>query len=494
MKERILYIVLTLILTVSCTNRPVGKDSGITPDIYPDFTDITVPSNIAPLNFLIEDKADKYLTLFEAGNRRIQIRGRKVCIPIRKWRSLTVQGDIKITVYEKKNSGWVIMKPFHVNVAQEIDPYITYRLIPPSFQTYDRLSINQRNLTDFNEKVIYANSMASANASDQCMNCHSFRNWHTDNLQFHVRLYKGGTVIYTNGKLHKFNLKTDSTISAAVYPSWHPTHDYIAYSNNQTFQNIHTNHPERMNAFDEESDLILYDINKNSVSIIENDPTEFECHPVWSPDGKTLFYVSAHIDNPEYFRSRGGAAVGNKTLKYSLYSKKFNPDNKTWSESELYFDAASVDSSVTWPRISPDGTKLLACMSTHGVFPPYQHAADLVLFDLENGTHRYLQEINSDDAESYHSWSSSGRWIVFSSRREDGTFTRLYLSYLGQDGRFTKPFILPQKDPEFSRKFVYSFNIPEFSVDPIKLSPRKLASFINSTDAESVSFEQKRGQ
>ena len=100
MKERILYIVLTLILTVSCTNRPVGKDSGITPDIYPDFTDITVPSNIAPLNFLIEDKADKYLTLFEAGNRRIQIRGRKVCIPIRKWRSLTVQGDIKITVYQ----------------------------------------------------------------------------------------------------------------------------------------------------------------------------------------------------------------------------------------------------------------------------------------------------------------------------------------------------------------------------------------------------------
>ena len=448
---------LSLLLIIAC-KQPQGAVMNTAPSIYPDFSDITIPSNIAPLNFLIEDSASKYLTLFEAGNVQVKVRGKKVCVPLGKWRNLTTQRDIKVTVYEKKDKKWVCMQPFRINVAQEIDSYITYRIIPPSFQYYNRLSINQRNITNFKEKVIYANSMAATDASDQCINCHNFRNWHTDEMQFHIRLYQGGTVMYRNGKLSKINHKTDSTISAAVYPSWHPSYDYIAYSTNQTFQNIHTNHTDRMEAFDEESDLILYDIDNNSVSIIENDPSEMECHPCWTPDGKTLYYVSAYIGDPELFKMDGGAATDNKRVKYNLYYKKFDPTNKTWGAKQLVYNASVVDSSITWPRISPDGTKLIACISSHGVFPPYQSESDLIMFDLEKGTHRYLDEANSDKAESYHSWSSNGKWIVISSRREDGIYTRLYLSHMNEDGSFTKPFLLPQKDPEFSKKFMYSFN------------------------------------
>ena len=492
MKSRIPYYFM-ISLAVACA-RPQGTTLEAEPDIYPDYKDITIPSNIAPLNFLIEEEeATKYITLFEAGDKQFTIRGQKVCIPLRKWRDLTSQQEIKVTVYVKKGD-WYSLKPFHFHVTDEIDPYITYRLIPPSFQSYNRLSINQRNITNFKEKVIYANSMGSANDVEQCVNCHNFRNWRTDSMQFHIRLHNAGTIYYMNGKLSKLNLKTDSTISAAVYPSWHPTHDYIAYSNNRTFQNIHTNHTDRMNAFDEVSDLVLYDINKNSVSVIENQPDEYECHPIWTPDGKTLYYVSAHVDNLEQFMRNGGPSTGNKSLKYNLYSKSFNPENKMWGKSRLYFDAAAVDSSLTWPRISPDGTKLLACLSSYGVFPPYQSEAELVMFDIENGTHRYLDEINSDYAESYHSWSSNGRWIVFSTRREDGIYTRIYLSHMDKDGHFTKPFPVPQKDPSFSRKFMYSFNIPEFTIEPIKVSARKLASFANSTEAGKVSFDQKRGE
>ncbi|MCQ2068595.1 MAG: hypothetical protein MJY68_05785 [Bacteroidaceae bacterium] len=494
MKKSIQYLTLLLCLTASCTGIPDGAVSDATPSIYPDFTDITVPSNIASPNFMIEDDADKYITLLKSGDTQVRISGRKVCIPLRKWRRLTSSGNISITVYEKKDNGWIKMKPFNMDVASEIDSYVTYRLIPPSFQTYDRLSINQRDITNFKEKVIYANSMAAANASDQCINCHSFYNWRTDRMQFHIRQYNGGTFYYMDGKLSKLNLKTDSTISAAVYPSWHPTHDYIAYSNNMTFQNIHTNHTDRMEAFDEESDLVLYDIRNNAVSIIENENDEFECHPNWTPDGKTLFYVSAHVDDPDWFYSIGGASRRNDLLKYNLYSKSFNPEDKTWGKTVLYYDAAAADSSLTWPRVSPDGTKLLACLSSHGVFPPYQSEADLVMFDLKKGTWRYLDEVNSDLAESYHSWSSSGHWIVFSTRREDGTYTRLYLSYLKDDGCFTKPFPIPQKDPEFSRKFMYSYNVPEFTIEPIKVSARVISSFVNSTDAAPVSFEQKRGE
>lgn len=493
MRKYILFITIFL-LSVACTRCPRNYTDGTEVCIFPDYTDITVPSNIAPANFMIRDQADKYYTLLESGNSNMAIKGKKVDIPLRKWRKLTALGDITVTVYEEKDGKWIRMKPFRINVAEEIDPYLSYRIIPPVHESYMRLTLNQRNLTNFKEKVIYANTMASKGADTQCINCHSFKNWHTDNMQFHIRQYLGGTILYRNGKLQKLNMKTDSTVSAAVYPSWHPTHDYIAYSTNKTHQNFHTNHTNRIEVFDEVSDLILFNLTDNSVSIIENDPAEFECYPSWSPDGKRLYYVSANLGNPAEVSKRGGAVAANSngTFKYSLYTKDFDPDNRTWSGKEIFYDAAAVDSSITWPRVSPDGRWLLCCISTHGVFPPNQEVSDLIMFDLEKGSYRYVDEINSNKSESYHSWSSNGKWVVISSRREDGVHTRPYLSHLNNDGTFTKPFLLPQKDPEFSHKFLYSFNIPEFTVEPVKVSPRKLASFVKSTYASPVKFEQKR--
>jgi len=496
MKRIAFYFTSLLLIAASCTGEPQEFTNGAEPSIFPDYTNITVPSNIAPANFMIQDQARKYVTVLESGQEKVKVSGQIVTIPISKWRKLTSQGDITVTVYEQNGNGWTRMKPFSISVSVEIDPYLTYRVIPPLFETYQRLSINQRDITSFKEKVVYANTMASKGSQTQCINCHSFKNWHTDNMQFHIRQYLGGTIMYTNGKLEKLNLKTDSTISAAVYPSWHPTHNYIAYSTNKTFQNIHTNHTNRIEVFDEVSDLILYNLDDKAVSIIENDSAEFECYPSWAPDGKTLYYVSAYTGNPSDFKKRGGAvtANANATFKYSLYAKDFDPDTRAWGPKRTVFDAAAVDSSITWPRVSPDGRWLLCCLSTHGVFPPNQDVSDLVVFDLKNGTHRYATEINSNKSESYHSWSSNGEWVVISSRREDGVHTRLYLSHINKDGSFSKPFLLPQKDPRFSEKFMYSFNIPEFTVEPVKISAKQLASFIKSVDASPVSYESKKGK
>lgn len=496
MKRIYPYIILLSLTVLSCTGEPKYFSKGNSPVIYPDYTDITVPGNIAPVNFMIQDSAIKIFTIIESGDVRFKTSGQKVCIPLKKWRQLTRQGNITVTVFEQKKDGWFKMKPFDIYISDDIDPYLTYRVIPPLFETYHRLSINQRNITNFKEKVVYANTMASKGSNMQCINCHSFKNWKTDNMQFHIRQYLGGTIMYTDGKLEKLNLKTDSTISAAVYPSWHPTHNYIAYSTNRTFQNIHTNHTNRIEVFDEGSDLVLYNLDDKAVSIIENDSAEYECYPSWAPDGKTLYFVSAHVGNPSEFAKSGGAvaANANATFKYSLYSKEFNPDNRTWSAKKKVYDAAAADSSITWPRVSPDGRWMVCCISTHGVFPPNQEVSDLMVFDLEKGTYRYADEINSNKSESYHAWASNGKWMVLSSRREDGVHTRLYITHLNPDGTFTKPFLLPQKDPEFTQKFMYSFNIPEFTVEPVKVSAKVLASFIKGTDAKPVSFEQKRGE
>lgn len=50
-----------------------------------------------------------------------------------------------------------------------------------------------------------------------------------------------------------------------------------------------------------------------------------------------------------------------------------------------------------------------------------------------------LKEVNSSDAESYHSWSSNSRWFVFSSRRDDGLYTRLYIAHASPDEQIGKP-------------------------------------------------------
>ena len=83
--------------------------------------------------------------------------------------------------------------------------------------------------------------------------------------------------------------------------------------------------------------------------------------------------------------------------------------------------------------------------------------------------------LNSKDVDSYHSWSSNGRWIVFSSKRIDGKYTRLYFAHVDKDGRFTRPFMLPQKDPEQNGALLYAYNIPEFIKGKVHLDKDEVA-------------------
>lgn len=493
MKRALIHTVAALLLISCGTGMPGSSDEKQSlPSIFPDYTGITIPANIAPMNFRILEKGEKFLTVFSSGNTRVSVKGDVAALKEKDWKRLKNGGtDIDVKVMTFNKGSWTAFKSFTMTLSDEIDPYISYRLIPPSVVSYERLSINQRDLTSFREKVIYANSMIQKGDNGQCINCHHYRNWQTDNMQFHARQYMGGTIMAVEGKLRKVNLKTDSTISAGVYPAWHPTHDYIAYSTNKTHQSIHTADHNRIEVADEESDLILYDIKANAVSIIENDSDRFECFPAWTPDGKTLYYVAADYKAPFGPEREDKVFLDSRDIKYNLYRKPFNPDTRTWGRSELVVDAASMDRSITLPRISPDGSKLLFSMGGYGVFHIWHKDADLYIMDISDGRIRPLTEVNSDNVESYHSWSSNGKWIIFSTRREDGAYTRLYLSHMNPDGSFSKPFTIPQRNPDFNRDFMFSFNIPEFMKEPVTISPREFASFIKR-EAQSVSFQSKK--
>ena len=484
---------LALILT-ACSPKAPSAFSTVdkVPSIFPDYTDVTIPCNIAPMNFLIEQDADRYVTVLESESGKVSIKGKEVRIPKSKWRALTGSQLITVRIYTKSDGQWSAFSPFSINVSDDIDPYISYRIIMPSVECYERLSINQRDLTSFSEKVIYSNEMVQTTEQGQCINCHHYRNYGTDNMQFHTRQYLGGTIMSIDGQLRKVNLKTDSTISAGVYPAWHPTHDYIAYSTNKTHQSIHSIDHNRMEVADEESDLILYDIRNNSVSVIENDSAEFECFPAWSPDGRMLYYVSAHYEAPFDSKRKEKVFQESREIRYDLYCKPFDPDTRTWGRSALLFKASDSERSVTLPRVSPDGKLLMFSMAPYGIFHIWHRESDLWIMNLEDGSIRMPENLNSPEVESYHSWSSNGKWVIFSTRREDGAYTRLYLTHRDENDRFSKPFPIPQKDPSFNREFMYSFNIPEFMKEPVHITSKQFATFIANSDPTPARYESKR--
>ena len=327
-----------------------------------------------------------------------------------------------------------------------------------------------------------------------------------------MRQGHGGTMIVYDGKATKVNLKTDSTISAGVYPSWHPTLPIIAYSTNSTGQSFHTRDRSKIEVSDAASDLILYDVLKNEVSIIENDTTEFEVFPWWSPDGKTLYYCSAHFEFNDSIKPTGGPSktedvYGNDTkdksklelhqsqiieryteIKYNIYRKPFDSKTLTFGPSEMVFNADSLNRSATLPRISPDGRYLLYGLGNYGCFHIWHPDADLWITDLQTMESRALTAANSPEAESYHSWSSNGRWILFATRRDDGNYSRLYISYFDRQGHAHKAFEVPQKDPDFYREFLKSYNVPEFMVEPVKVTPQE---FCEAAQKDAVSAKQR---
>jgi len=98
-----------------------------------------------------------------------------------------------------------------------------------------------------------------------------------------------------------------------------------------------------------------------------------------------------------------------------------------------------------------------------------------------------MSELNSKDVESYHSWSSNGRWVVFSTRRYDGNFTRPFFAHIDKDGHGSKPFELPQANPDYHRQFMRSYNIPEFMRGPVTIAPQTFADVLKG-EGEPVKY------
>ena len=484
-----LFLAVALLLLSSCAGHPdvpsSSKEAKSLPAIYPDYCNVTVPYNIAPLNFMLP--IDEYeacvarLTMPD-GQQQTYGHGVKVQIPESEWQEMlnvSKGKSIKVEVWGQKEGEWLSFSPFEIRVAEEpIDEYVSYRLIEPSYVAWTFMEIAQRNLTSFEETQVFNNEITMNDRSKgQCINCHSYQNYKTDNMLFHVRLSNSGTVIVNDGKVSRVNLKRDYTISSGVYPSWHPTAKLVAFSTNLTRQGFHTLNPNRLEVYDLASDLILYDVETDSVQVVSTDSTLLEVYPTWSPDGKYLYYCKS-VPLPEEMHDKDIRTTYPK-VQYNLYRRSFDVATHGFGDEELVYDAASLDKSATLPRVSPDGRYLLFALGQYGCFHIRHNDADIVCMPLDevgDGEHQSapsfldLTNLNSEGRpDSYASWSSNGHWIMVASRRDDGNYCRVYFSYF-HDGKVEKAFMLPQEDPEYNTFLLKSYNRPEFMVEPVRIS------------------------
>ena len=181
-----------------------------------------------------------------------------------------------------------------------------------------------------------------------------------------------------------------------------------------------------------------------------------------------------------------------REARYGLYRIAFNAEDMSFGDSlECVYDAPAEGFSVSFPRISPDGRFLCFTRHGYGNFSIWHKDSDLWLADLKDGSVRPMENVNSDNVDSFHTWSSDGKWLVFSSRRDDGLYTKPYFTHVDADGNATKPFLLPQKDPKsYYKRQMRSYNLPAFTTGKVNVGKRKLIDVLRNSPGTDVQVKQ----
>ncbi|MCK4373795.1 MAG: PD40 domain-containing protein, partial [Candidatus Brocadiae bacterium] len=321
-----------------------------------------------------------------------------------------------------------------------------------------------------------------------CVNCHTFLNNSTEKMLIQMRSgrkdYGHGMLLVEDGMVRKVDTRTEFTPRPAAFASWHPNGRLVAFSMNRVRQFFHSARTEVRDGVDLDSDLAVYLLDSGTVSSTAGiaDPDWLETWPAWSPDGRHLYYCRA----PVLWSDRHKAPPRDyEHALYDLMRISYDPKAGTWGKPETVLSASQVGLSITLPRLSPDGRFLAFCMSQYSTFPAFQPSSDLYLMNMRTGQYTPMA-CNSDRSESWHSWSSNSRWLVFSSKRDDGLFMRAYFTYVDENGTAYKPFVLPQKDPAFYDSCIKLYQIPELISRPIPVRGERIAAAIRSDRWEHV--------
>ena len=461
-------------------------------EIRPDYSGTVIPPNIAPLNFVVQHDGSGYFVRIssETGNPiEIFSKTPKIVIPKKAWHNLLEQNrgrQLNLDIFVKSktsatntetvNQQWTRYRTITNEIANEnIDSFLVYRKIRPGHRLWRNIGIYQRNLASFEESLILNNEYFKHG----CLNCHTFCLNKTDKMLIGIRssVYGSSTLLIEDGEVKKIGTKFG-------YSTWHPSGRIASFSVNDVRLMLHSATYEVRDVMDFDSLMANYFTDSKTVKTtsVLTKSDRLETYPTWSPDGRYLYFCSAPIT----WTDRTLVPDDYYQIKYDLVRADYDIDRDQWGTLEILLKAKDTGLSILLPRISPDGRWLLFCMCNYGCFPVYQASSDLYMADLketeQTGQFEYRKlDINSDQSESWHSFSSNSRWIAFSSKRNSGIFTRTYLAYLNEDGTASKPVLLPQKDPTHYDTCLWTYSVPELITEPVRVTKEQLGKVVRAS-------------
>lgn len=457
MKRYLLILVLSLFSILGCSR----VEHSCSPQMFPDYTNVTIPANIAPLNFNVPGAGRIELyAQSSAGEWRFRGRNGKIRFNRSKFRKMLLESSadtIRFNLRFKWEGKVIEYAPFWWAVKPEpVDKYLSYRLIEPCYEVWSTISIEERDVESFYSRKIADNALTGSS----CMNCHTSNRAEDPATFLHARSKGGGTIYARNGRIRKFDTSSDSTDGPAVYGEISRDGRFGIFTTANIRPILNSSALGRLEVYDNSSDLILIDFENNTITdspLVKG--SEFqETFPCWNAANDRIYFCRARsLPQPD----------STFQMRYNLYSIDFDAvQGKLGQDLRLEFDAASIGKSVSFPKCSPDGRYLLMSVSDYGTFPIWHVETDLWMLDLQTGEIDKMEKTNGKYSDSYHCWSTNGRWICWASKRGDRVYGRPYFAFVNEDGSTTKAFVLPQRNPEHYIETLKSYNIPELYNSP----------------------------
>lgn len=393
------FLICCLAVLFSCKSADEEEKVKDLPSLFPDYVNVSVPYNIAPLNFLLKDCSGQIEVRLSSSSSDYTFigNGGKIRFPQNEWAELLKKekgGVIKVNVKAQKDGKWIVYPSFKWEIkAEAIDDYIIYSKEVPGNVPNLNKSLTRREMASFSEKEI-----------------------HKEQPFFYAKFPE--KVSFRGKKRGNFGVYVMDSLFVS----------YISVFPDKRRENIGLHSSVLLADFSNEQYKVLPDSISSGGEISFVD---------LSFDSRKLFYcVSSGSVNPDSILS----------LKYDLMCRDINPADL--SVSGIPDTVASMPAaSVSYPSSSPDGNYIAYTVSGFGASSEWHDDSDMRLMNLHTGTIDSLKVVNSaEKADIVRGWSSNGRWLMFSSKRDDGFYERVYFSYIDSTGTAHKPFMLPQED------------------------------------------------
>lgn len=393
------FLICCLAVLFSCKSADEEEKVKDLPSLFPDYVNVSVPYNIAPLNFLLKDCSGQIEVRLSSSSSDYTFIGNegKIRFPQNEWAELLKKekgGVIKVNVKAQKDGKWIVYPSFKWEIkAEAIDDYIIYSKEVPGNVPNLNKSLTRREMASFSEKEI-----------------------HKEQPFFYAKFPE--KVSFRGKKRGNFGVYVMDSLFVS----------YISVFPDKRRENIGLHSSVLLADFSNEQYKVLPDSISSGGEISFVD---------LSFDSRKLFYcVSSGSVDPDSILS----------LKYDLMCRDINPADLSVSEKlDTLVNLPAV--SVSYPSSSPYGNYIAYTVSEFGASSEWHDDSDMRLMNLHTGTIDSLKVVNSaEKADIVRGWSSNGRWLMFSSKRDDGFYERVYFSYIDSTGTAHKPFMLPQED------------------------------------------------